>query len=488
MGHRQREVRSSPRPPEAEAAIAEQARAALRRHVLETLVPRCVDREHGGFLVDFDERWRPTGPHDKTLEHAARMTMTFALLDRTLPEEGYDRLVRYGCAFLQEVMWDATHGGFFVRVDRNGRPRWDGLKHPHAVTYAAEAFLLARPYLPCGDGMAWASRALAWLDDVAWDPIHGGYWGSFRRDNQRYLEGSRLPTPDGRDVLGNTPGFKEMNIQGDAIEMLTGFVEQGLGERSAERLAWLVDLVVNRLCDSSGVLPYLYRADWRPVPDLLRVGHQVQSVHRMVAASAALGGGNTLVAAACRLVDFILAAARHPAGGFCFAVTADGRTWPATGPSTDLRVWWVQLEVIRALHVLATHEAVSGDARARYRRARDEQWAFVRDHLLDARYGGVRELPDEGEPAMAPARLTLAATRCRRWPGEDSRLEGPDPRDQHVPPARLGCMSRELFLRYASNGKGIAPRFSLELPLNPLAVQVVMSSARCNRSAIVGGD
>jgi transposase len=92
-----------------------------------------------------------------------------------MPGEGCDRLVRHGCAFLQEVMWDREHGGFFARVDRGGRPLWDGLKHPHAVNYAARAFQLAERYLPAGDGEAWANRALAWLDDVAWDGRHGGY-------------------------------------------------------------------------------------------------------------------------------------------------------------------------------------------------------------------------------------------------------------------------------------------------------------------------
>jgi len=375
-------------------AISDQARAALWRHVVEPLVSRCVDREYGGFLVDFDERWRPAGPHDKTLEHAARTTLAFALLNRAMPGEGCDALVRHGCAFLQGVMWDAVHGGFFARVDRRGHPCWDGLKHPHAVTYAAEAFLLAEPCLPPGDGRLWAQRAMAWLDDVAWDPIHGGYWGSFRQSNERYPDGATLPTSDGRDVLGLTPGFKEINTFGDAIEMLTAFVRHGLGGRCAERLAWSVNLVVERLIDPGGVLPYLYRPDWRPVPDVMRVGQQFQMIHRLVAA-AATNGAMGPVMRACELSDFCLTSARHPSGGFCTAVSADGRTWPATGPSTDLRQWWVQLEAAHALHVLATHEGIDHDARARYGRVRDEQWVFLSDHFFDTRSRGIWELAVE---------------------------------------------------------------------------------------------
>jgi mannose/cellobiose epimerase-like protein (N-acyl-D-glucosamine 2-epimerase family) len=394
-------------------AIAEQARAALRRHVLEPLVPRCVDREYGGFLVDFDERWQPAGPHDKTLEHASRTTIAFALMERAMPGEGCDRLVRHGCAFLQGALWDTAHGGFFARVDRCGRPCWEGLKHPHAVTYAAEAFLLAEPFLTPGEGRLWAHRALTWLDDVAWDPTHGGYWGSFRWNNERYPDGARLPTPDGRDVLGLTPGFKEINTLGDALDMLTLFVAHGVGGRCADRLAWLVDLVVDRLTDPTGILPYLYRPDWRPVPDVVRIGQQFQMIHRLVTV-AAMNGATGPVVRACELGDFCLASARHPSGGFCVAVTGDGRTWPSTGPSTDLRQWWVQLEAARALHALATHEAIDRDARARYQRARDDQWAFVRDHLFDIRYGGIWEIAVESSTRW---RAHLPPWRRSRPPG-----------------------------------------------------------------------
>jgi hypothetical protein len=140
-------------------AIAEQATDALRRHVLEPLLGRCVDEEYGGFLVDFDDRWHSVGPHDKSLEHAARTTGAFALLDRAMPGEGCDRLARHGCAFLQEVMWDGKYGGFFARVDRSGRPLWDGLKHPHAHTYAALAFLLTERLLPSSEGRGSQSGA-----------------------------------------------------------------------------------------------------------------------------------------------------------------------------------------------------------------------------------------------------------------------------------------------------------------------------------------
>jgi mannobiose 2-epimerase len=394
------------------SSLADEARDALRRHVLAPLLPRCVDREYGGFLVDFDERWQPVGPHEKSLEHAARTTIAFALLDRALPGEGCDRMVHHGCAFLREVMWDAEHGGFFARVDRAGRPLWDGLKHPHAVNYAARAFLMGERHLPAGEGEVWANRSLAWLDEVAWDARHGGYWGAFRRDNRRFPAGARLPTPDGRDVFGLSAGFKEINTQGDAIEMLSAFVERGAGGRCGDRLECLVGLVADRLIDANGAMHYAYHPDWRPIPHLLRVGYQFLMARHLALVPGGRRRAAELVARSRRLVDFCLASARHPRGGFCFAVSGEGRAWPDTGAASDLRQWWVQVEAVYALHLLARHEGIEPEARARYRRECEELWAFLRHTYFDERHGGLRELPIRG--------------RRRRWPGALARwLDAP---------------------------------------------------------------
>jgi mannose/cellobiose epimerase-like protein (N-acyl-D-glucosamine 2-epimerase family) len=371
------------------------ARDALRRHVLEPMLTRSVDEEDGGFLVDFDDRWRPIGPHDKSLEHAARTTIAFAQLDSMLPGEGCDSAARHGCAFLQEVMWDSEYSGFFARVGRTGEPRWKGLKHPHAVTYAAQAFQLSRHLLPEGDGDAWTARALAWLDDVAWDDRDGGYWGSYRRTNERYEEGARLPTPDGRDIFGLAAGFKELNTHSDAIEMLDSVVANIPASEPLKRRLWLVDLVVDKLINPHGALSYAYRRDWNPALGLVRVGHQFQTARRIVVGAYDPSRATQMVTSSCRLVDFCLKFARHPKGGFRFAVMTDGRLCPGNGASTDARLWWVQFEALHALQILSHHEAVDDQLRARYLSERDDQWSFVQRYFLDERHAGIREVPPD---------------------------------------------------------------------------------------------
>src|SRR5262249_12891628 len=151
--------------------------------------------------------------------------------------------------------------------------------------YVARAFLFAEPYLPPDEGRKWLNRALAWLDDVAWDATHLGYAGSFRRDNRPYGNGERLPTPDGRDIFGLVPGFKEINTQGDAIDLLTCLERRNPGGGHADKLRALVELVGERLMQPTGVLPYRYWPDWRPAPDLIRVGYQFMMARHLVAAA-----------------------------------------------------------------------------------------------------------------------------------------------------------------------------------------------------------
>jgi len=369
--------------------IAQKAVDALRRHVMTPYLRHCIDEEHGGFLVDFDERWRPCGPHDKSLEHAARTTLCFVILDRLLPGEGCDRLARHGFSFLTDAMWDRQHGGFFALVDRTGRPLWEGLKHPHGITYVARAFRLGGAIVPNAD--LWANRALDWLDTVAWDENDAGYWGCYRRDLARYRD-RPLPTRDGKDPLARLPNLKEINTQGDAIATLSAFVSSGAEGRCLERLDTLVRLVTERLIDPSGAMPFTFRRDWHPVAGLVWIGHQFQMARALAQAKCSPDLKRQALARSRELTDFCLSLARHGEGGFRFAVNADGCTWLEEGAPSH-RSWWVQLEAVHALHVLSHHDAVDPEARARYLGARDEQWTFVREHLLDTQHGGVHEFP-----------------------------------------------------------------------------------------------
>src|SRR5262245_48785583 len=102
------------------------------RRLIDAWFPRTVDREHGGFLCDFDHRWRPSGGQSKMLEYQARQTLAAAraashFSDLTqLPE-----IAAHGFHYLKERMWDHRYGGWYRMLDRGGEPREQMTKHGH---------------------------------------------------------------------------------------------------------------------------------------------------------------------------------------------------------------------------------------------------------------------------------------------------------------------------------------------------------------------
>src|SRR5574337_631902 len=76
--------------------------------------PRSLDRQQGGYLCDFDRRWRPSGPQHKMLEFQARQCLAAARLAAWLTERQDLRdAALHGFRYLAGTCWDQVNGGWF---------------------------------------------------------------------------------------------------------------------------------------------------------------------------------------------------------------------------------------------------------------------------------------------------------------------------------------------------------------------------------------
>lgn len=382
--------------------IAESAADVLFDVVLHPYVDRCLDLQHGGYLVDFDAQGQPNGPHRKTLEHAGRTTLAFALLNRALPQSGFAQHVEHGLRFLRDRMWDHDHGGFYALVDREGTPLWNGLKHPHGVTYAVRAIVLGSEVLGETESTRWVSDALKWLDGVCWDTKYDGYRGTFRRDNSPYLDGESVPTDFGDDPLGLRVGMLEFNTQGDVVHTLVDALVLGGLEVARPRLETLTNRTL-QVVQPNGVLPFLLLPDWTPTPTPSRTGHQFQLVRRIVAAGEAIGRQEETHDAALRLALHGLRLGRHPDGGYPLEMSSNGRMWSTDGSMADSRQWWVQLEALDAFAFLAAHPATPTSIADELTVAASHQWEFFERCFVDRVHGGIYEYPRSSSLPATPA-------------------------------------------------------------------------------------
>ena len=132
------------------SALVPEFESALKDGVLEVWYPRCVDEEKGGFLCDFDHRWRPRGPHDKTVVFQARQTWVAAKAMLRYPADPrYERAARHGFKWLREKQWDPEHGGWYWWLDRDGKVKKENgdFKHAYGISfgiYASAAYYAAR--------------------------------------------------------------------------------------------------------------------------------------------------------------------------------------------------------------------------------------------------------------------------------------------------------------------------------------------------------
>jgi len=366
--------------------------ASLRRELERELhglmavwFPRCVDEEQGGFLCDFDRRWKPRGSQPKMLEYQARQTLAAARAALHLPAlSALRRAAVHGFRYLKDTMWDPEHGGWYRLLDRSGHPLEKATKHGHASSYAISA--CAACYELTGDTecLELAQLAFRWLDEHAHDDRHGGYFVFYDRGGAPILS----PDPSAsRDAIGTPIGFKDANTTSD---LLGGFSDlyrvwpDGLLRR---RLEELLEILRDRLVVAPGVMHMYAHPDWTPLPDFVRYGQVLRSANHLLASPADLPGRAATERVARSMVDAMLRVAwDSERGGFHLAGSSFG---PAYLEDVVVFVrgkcWWPQAEGMRALLALARLHPAD---QARYAAYFVRLWDYLKMCVIDARHGG----------------------------------------------------------------------------------------------------
>jgi mannobiose 2-epimerase len=367
--------------------------AALRQalgQLIDTWFPRVLDRELGGYLSDFDYRWRNRGPNEKMGEFEGR-TLRFisrAALGRSELTPWAD----HGFHFVRDRMWDPRFGGFFRTVDRQGAPLEDGVKHGHATAYLISACVWYHRATGSREAVELAEKAFDWLDAHAHDAVHGGYYSFYRRDGSLILEPPAVAEGGTKarllDPLGNPIGYKDSNTTVDLLEALGQLYEAAPSARLRSRLAESLDIVSRRVVCDPGVVHLAFTPDWKPLPHLTNYAQCLQTATLLLAASSALTGAEpdpSALATARRLVDRVVDVAWDQVhGGFHLGGSGFGLAHLRSGlTAIPDKSWWCQAEGLRALLSLAVAFPHDG-----YAQRAIALWRYIDDYVIDHRRGG----------------------------------------------------------------------------------------------------
>jgi len=361
------------------------------RKLMGVWFPRSVDREHGGFLCDFDHRWKPLGPQLKMLEYQARQTIAAARSAAHFTDLTHlGEAASHGFRYLKERMWDRSLGGWYRLLDRTGNPLEGATKHGHGSSYAISACIACYELTGDPECLELAKSAFTWLEKHAHDHEHGGYFVFYRQDGTPILSQEQGRTPSqSRDAIGTPIGFKDANTTSDLLKGFADLYRVWPDTLLRKRLEEILAVLRDRLVVAPGVMHMYAHVDWTPVPDLVRYGQVLRSVSHLLSASQALTGAVDPVTArvARSMVDTMLRVAWDPhRGGFHSAGSSFGPTYVEnTVVFVRTKCWWAQADGMKALLTMARLYPTDADE---YARRFTMLWEYVKTYVIDWKHGG----------------------------------------------------------------------------------------------------
>jgi mannobiose 2-epimerase len=353
--------------------------------------PRCLDREQGGYLCDFDRRWRPSGLQHKMLEFQARQCSAAARLAAWMPaRQDLRDAALHGFRYLAEKVWDQADGGWFRMLDRQGNPLEAGTKHGHGTAYAISAAVACHELSREPACLDLARAAFAWLEDHAHDREHGGYFVYYRRDGSPILAPEPAPAPGpAQDAIGTPLGCKDANTTSDLLRAFIDLYRVWPDGLLRTRIEELVLILRERLVVAPGLLHMFTQPDWSPLPDLVRYGQVLRVASHLLMASHALGRAGDAATAdmATAMIDTMLQVAwDQRGGGFFYAGPGLGQTHiEGSLVVAQGKAWWVQADGIRALLQVVLERPSQA---AHYASRLEDLWRYIKSQLIDTRRGG----------------------------------------------------------------------------------------------------
>lgn len=375
--------------------LAAEVDGALHNDVLNLWFPHSIDHEHGGFHSHFTRDWQWAPSDGKFSVFQGRMTWVASQVVLREPDKKAEFMpfVNQGLDFLENVMWDKQDGGFFWGLDDNGHvtPAFSDGKQLYGIDFCI--YGAAAAYQATGDPRALdlAKKGFYWLDEHAHDTVNGGYFETLARD------GKPVPphAPPGQIEEGpiGPVGYKSMNSHIHLLEALTELYRVWPDATLRARVEETLTMVRDRICIEPGVMNLYFTNDWRAIPGPDSYGHDVETAYLMLETDEVLHAqaSEKTEHMARMLVDHALAYGWDGVNGGFF------REGPAFGKPTDTnKEWWTECEGLNAL--LLMHQRYGKQDPIYFQRFL-EQWTFIKNHTLDARYHGLINLTTaDGKP------------------------------------------------------------------------------------------
>jgi cellobiose epimerase len=356
-------------------------RQTLTENIQDFWLKNGLDKEHGGYVISFDNEGKLITPYTKMIVTQARQVW----LHSRLAQAGFKRkenlaAATHGYKFLREKMWDAQYGGFYWDVDATGKPLRT-TKHMYGQAFGLYALSEYALLTQDKEALALADKLFQLMEEKAHDARYTGYNEIFNADWTPVAPGTanfiaRAPAP-----------VKLYNTHLHLLEAVTTYYRASKLPLARARLLELIEIETNKVVRKEYPLcTDVHEPDWTPRLEgdyaQASYGHDLENIWLVLDACAAAG---VKTQAYQKLFEGLFANAVKygydaEKGGFY-------NSGPFGQPATNRnKVWWVQAEAM--VSALWMHR-LTGDPK--YLSVFTKTWDFVAQNMIDWQHGEWRD-------------------------------------------------------------------------------------------------
>jgi cellobiose epimerase len=361
----------------------------LRGNILPFWMDHVVDYQNGGFYGRVDNDLTVRNEIERSAVLNARILWTFAAAYKAYGQPEYESMARAAYDALRRSFRDPEYGGVYWSVNAEGRPVND---RKHVYAQAFTIYGLAEYVRATGnrDALEWAHELLAMVESYTHDDGYGGNVECRARDWSS-LDDMRLSDKE-------PPAVKTMNTLLHLMEAYTNLRRVSENPLLQERHAALIQLFAERVLDAEEHRFHLFfDTDWRPLPDHISPGHDIEGSWLLVEAAEVSGRPDLLAVTkemAVRMAEAVLQTGLDDEG---FVI------YEAGTHRDPARHWWPQAE-----GVVGFYNAGQLTGQQRFEHASLRLWELIEQFFVDRHYGEWFKIvrpdgtPDLSQPKTGP--------------------------------------------------------------------------------------
>jgi mannobiose 2-epimerase len=287
------------------------------------------DATLGGFYGTLDRQGSPIAPDDKGLIQETRHLWTLSTwYERRQTTPAVRAQAAQQYAFVKDSFLDAADGAFVYKVSRDGSRIVDAKKQMFAESYAIYALCTYGRVFGDAEATGLALNRFASIDATRHDAVNGGY-------DQRNDPGTLSAGAE-----------KDTNTHLHLMEAWSALYEATQNAQVGARLNELLDLFATKLRQPSGYVHSEFKLNWALVgTPRVSYGHDLETSWLMLDAARVLGRSNDVDVRAAALSI----AARSAVAGFDAQAGGYFEAGPLTGVDDRDKIWWVQFEALEGL-------------------------------------------------------------------------------------------------------------------------------------------